>query len=141
MAPAVEPSGLGDLHLCTCPTTIGVQIGSTDAINTVSLLDSGAGPLLIQEETALLYTKPEDWNTSRILNISGVGNSRSLRFITTTLYIPDIKERLLECKAELHVVCNFTQKLCLGMDFIKNYNINLLQTKNSAHFTTVDASV
>ena len=105
------------------------------------MLVSCAGPSLVQEETPLLFSTPADWDTLQILTLSGIGSAQSKGFITTTLYIPDIKRRLFECKAELHKVQNFAQKLCLGVDFIKNYSVDLLLNRNLAHFTSVNAKV
>lgn len=135
--PGSEVKSEGTFHLQTRPTTCHIQIGSTDAAPVEALLDSCSGMSIMSTDVFNKHFKSEPGCRVK-LNVKGIGKQRGVGHACATIFVKATDNTMMELDVEFHLMDDFDLGVCLGMDVISSYNIDILSREKVARVNTVD---
>ena len=129
----------GEFHLRTKPSTIQIQVNSTEDLYRSAILDNCSGLSIIDAKLCKSLFPGIRLNTARRLRLQGIGENHSFGSISTSVFIDGKGDKIIELQVELHVVPNFEPGVCLGMDVIHNYDMDLLHSANTVRINSIGA--
>lgn len=127
----------GKFHLRTRPTTCSIRIGSTESNPVNALLDSCSGMSIMSTKTFNEFFDGEPGQKVK-LGVKGIGKQKAVGHICATIFIQSEDDSLMELDVEFHIMDDFDLDVCIGIDAMNNFGINLLTTEKKAHVPSVD---
>lgn len=139
IAPSLQIPTDGTLHLRTLPVKWKISINNASGKKEWSLLDDCSSLSIMSREMHQKYFSNEELNTSRQLDIFGVGETRSLGYLVTSIFAESTDGRRVQFDVEFHVVPNFAPGFCVGVDMMNVYKLDTLISEHRAHLKSLKA--